>query len=163
MIRRVLLVLLLCCFTTPALASSDTLAPLTAADIPALVKPPAHGGERIIALWALDCAYCEPNLATLAKLQRAHPHQIELVTVATDDIASHRAAIEKRLKAMHMTGYPARAYAAAAPERLNYLIDRGWGGETPRTLVIRADGSRTAISGELTAQQLRRIIGRQHR
>lgn len=162
MMRRALLVLLLCCFTTPALASSDTLAPLTAADISALVKPPAHG-ERIIALWALDCAYCEPNLAALAKLQRAYPHQIELVTVATDDIASQRAAIEKRLKAMHMTGYPARAYAAAAPERLNYLIDRGWGGETPRTLVIRADGSRTAISGELTAQQLRRIIGRQHR
>jgi iron complex outermembrane receptor protein len=156
MMRRALLVLLLCCFTTPVLAASDTLAPLTAADIPALVKPPAHG-ERIIALWALDCAYCEPNLAALAKLQRAHPHQIELVTVATDDIASQRSAVEKRLKAMHMTGYPARAYAAAAPERLNFLIDHDWGGETPRTLVIRADGSRTAISGELTPEQLRRI------
>jgi iron complex outermembrane receptor protein len=105
------------------------------------VKPPAHG-ERIIALWVLDCAYCEPNLAALAKLQRAHPHRIELVTVATDDIASQRAAIEKRLAAMHMTGFPAPAYAAAAPERLNYLIDPDWGGETPRTLVIRADGSR---------------------
>jgi iron complex outermembrane receptor protein len=161
MMRRALLALLLCCFTAPGLAASNTLAPLTAADIPALVKPPAHG-ERIIALWALDCAYCEPNLAALAKLQRAHPQQIELVTVATDDIASQRAAIETRLAAMHMTGHPARAYAAATPERLNYLIDPDWGGETPRTLVIRSDGSRIAISGELTPQQLRRIIGQQH-
>jgi iron complex outermembrane receptor protein len=161
MMRRALLALLLCCITAPGLAASNTLAPLTAADIPALVKPPAHG-ERIIALWALDCAYCEPNLSALAKLQRAHPHQIKLVTVATDDIASQRTAVENRLKAMHMTGYPARAYAAAAPERLNYLVDPDWGGETPRTLVIRADGSRIAISGELTPQQLRRTIGQQH-
>jgi iron complex outermembrane receptor protein len=161
MMRGALLALLLCCLASPALAGSDTVSPLTAADIPALVKPPAHG-ERIIALWALDCAYCEPNLSALAKLQRAHPHQIKLVTVATDDIASQRTAVENRLKAMHMTGYPARAYAAAAPERLNYLIDPDWGGETPRTLVIRADGSRIAISGELTPQQLRRIIGQQH-
>jgi hypothetical protein len=28
--------------------------------------------------------------------------------------------------------------------------------------VIRSDGSRIAISGELTPQQLRRIIGQQH-
>ncbi len=40
------------------------------------------------------------------------------------------------------------------------MIDPDWGGETPRTLVIRADGSRIAISGELTAQQLRGIAPR---
>jgi len=58
---------------------------------------------------------------------------------------------------MHMDGYPARAYAEAAPERLDYLLDPNWGGETPRPLLIRADGSRRGISGELSAAQLQKL------
>jgi len=136
----------------PAVAMAGTLKPLTAADVPALLAPPAHG-ERVIALWALDCAYCEPNLQALARLQQAHPKTIELVTVATDDMA-HAPVIEKRLAAAGMTSWPARAYADPTPERLNYLLDPEWGGETPRVLVIRADGSRSGYSGELTGKQL---------
>jgi hypothetical protein len=139
----------------PAIASAGALKPLAAADVPTLLTPPARG-ERLIALWALDCAYCEPNLQALARLQRAHPRAIELVTVATDDMA-HRAAIEKRLQAAGMAAWPARAYADATPERLNYLLDPEWGGETPRVLVIRADGSREGFSGELTAGQLQAL------
>ncbi|UGB37294.1 hypothetical protein [Frateuria soli] len=140
----------------PVLATAGTLRPLTAAEVPALLAPPAHG-ERLIALWALDCAYCEPNLQALARLQQAHPKAIELVTVATDDMA-HAAAIEKRLAAAGMAAWPARAYAEATPERLNYLLDPEWGGETPRVLVIRADGSRQGFSGELTTRQLKRLL-----
>jgi len=140
----------------PALATAGSLKPLTATDVPALLAPPAHG-ERLIAVWALDCAYCEPNLQALARLQQAHPDTIELVTVATDDIA-HGAAIEKRLAAAGMARWPARAYADATPERLNYLLDPEWGGETPRVLVIRADGSREGYSGELTARQLQVLV-----
>jgi hypothetical protein len=139
----------------PGLATAGSLNPLTASDIPALLAPPAHG-ERLIALWALDCAYCEPNLQALARLQQAHPQAIELVTVATDDMA-HSPAIEKRLAAAGMSAWPARAYADATPERLNYLLDPDWGGETPRVLVIRADGSRRGFSGELTAKQLQAL------
>lgn len=139
----------------PGLAFAGTLQPLTAADVPALLAPPAHG-ERLIALWALDCAYCEPNLQALARLQQAHPDTIRLVTVATDDIAQAKA-IEKRLHAAGMDGWPARAYAVAPPERLNFLLDPNWGGETPRVLVIRADGSRQGYSGELTPLQLRAL------
>lgn len=139
----------------PGLATAGSLNPLTASDIPALLAPPAHG-ERLIALWALDCAYCEPNLQALARLQQAHPEAIELVTVATDDM-THEAAIEKRLAAAGMTAWPARAYADATPERLNYLLDPEWGGETPRVLVIRADGSRHGYSGELTTKQLQAL------
>jgi hypothetical protein len=153
-IRRALLLLILCC-ALPVFARAAPLEPLSAAGVPALVKPPAHG-ERIIALWALDCAYCEPNLAALEKLQRAHPRDVELVLVATDGPAM-RGAVAARLEKMHMAGYPARFYAEANPERINYLIDPDWGGETPRTLVIRADGTRVAVSGELTPAQLRKI------
>lgn len=140
----------------PVLATAGTLKPLTAAEVPALLAPPAHG-ERLIALWALDCAYCEPNLQALARLQQAHPKTIELVTVATDDMA-HAAAIETRLAAAGMAAWPARAYADATPERLNYLLDPEWGGETPRVLVIRADGTRQGFSGELTARQLDKLL-----
>ncbi|SEI46743.1 hypothetical protein [Frateuria terrea] len=139
----------------PAIAAAGSLKPLAAADVSALLAPPAHG-ERLIALWALDCAYCEPNLQALAQLQQAHPAAIELVTVATDDIANLDA-IEKRLQAAGMAAFPARAYADATPERLNYLIDPDWGGETPRVLVIRSDGSRDGFSGELTAKQLQTL------
>jgi iron complex outermembrane receptor protein len=134
---------------------AGTLQPLAAGDIAALLNPPTHG-ERIIALWALDCAYCEPNLEALAKLQRAHPRDIELVIVTTDSIERRRA-IEARLQHMNVDGLPNRAYAEAMPERLNFLLDPTWGGETPRVLVIRADGSRLGISGELTPAQMRKI------
>ncbi|MEO6799894.1 MAG: hypothetical protein ABI178_08155 [Rhodanobacter sp.] len=150
---RLLLVLAL---LFPLLASAGPLQPLAASDVITLLKPPARG-ERIIALWALDCAYCEPNLDALAKLQRAHPHDIELVIVTTDSI-ERRQAIETRLQYMKMDGYPNRAYAEASPERLNFLLDPDWGGETPRVLLIRADGSRIGISGELTAAQLHKIL-----
>jgi hypothetical protein len=139
----------------PTIASAASLQPLAATDVPALLQPPVHG-ERIIALWSLDCAYCESNLEALATLQRAHPKSIELITVTTDDIAQ-RPAIEARLRNMKMATYPSRAYAEASPERINFLIDPSWGGETPRVLVIRADGSRTGISGALTPAQLQKI------
>lgn len=140
----------------PALAMAGSLQPLAASNIATLLKPPAHG-ERIIALWALDCAYCEPNLEALAKLQRAHPRDLELVIVTTDSI-ERRQAIETRLQKMKMDGYPNRAYAEASPERLSFLLDPNWGGETPRVLVIRADGSRLGISGELTPAQMGKLL-----
>ncbi len=139
----------------PSLAVAGSLQPLAATDVPALLQAPAHG-ERIIALWALDCAYCEANLDALATLQRAHPDDIELIIVATDSI-DQRAAIEARLHTMKMDVYPNRAYAEASPERINFLLDPHWGGETPRVLVIRADGSRLGISGALTPEQLRKL------
>jgi hypothetical protein len=151
--KRLLLALAL---LLPTIAMAGSLQPLTAAQVPDLLQPPAHG-ERIIALWALDCAYCEPNLQALAALQRAHPHDIELLTVTTDSI-EQRDAIEARLRSMKMDRYPARAYAEASPEQINFLLDPDWGGETPRVLVIRADGSRRGVSGALTPAALHKLL-----
>ena len=151
--KRLLLALAL---LLPGLAAATSLQPLAAADVPALLQPPARG-EKIIALWALDCTYCEANLDALAALQHAHPHEIELVIVATDSI-ERREAIEARLHAMKMDVHSTRAYAEASPEHINFLLDPDWGGETPRVLVIRADGSRLGISGALTPSQLRKIL-----
>ncbi|HEY1588697.1 MAG TPA: hypothetical protein VGG00_03105 [Rhodanobacter sp.] len=140
----------------PAAAFAGSLQALTATEVATLLQPPTHG-ERIIALWSLDCAYCEPNLEALATLQHAHPHDIELQLVATDSIEQHEA-IETRLHQMKLDGYPARAYAEASPERINFLLDPNWGGETPRVLVIRANGSLLGISGKLTPAQLHKLL-----
>ncbi|HUW53251.1 MAG TPA: hypothetical protein VMV99_07560 [Rhodanobacter sp.] len=153
--RLVLITVLALALVLPVFAQADTLTALTPAEVPVLLKPPAHG-ERILAIWALDCAYCESNMQALARLQRAHPHEITLVTIATDDIAQ-RQAIEQRLHHAGLDNYPARAYAATTPDRTNFLIDPNWGGETPRTLLIRADGTHLGISGELTPQQLQKL------
>ncbi|MGP1664759.1 MAG: hypothetical protein ACTS5I_02340, partial [Rhodanobacter sp.] len=88
--------------------------------------------------------------------QQAHPDDIELVIVTTDSM-QQRAAIESRLRSMKMDLYPNRAYAEASPERINFLLDPHWGGETPRVLVIHADGRRLGISGALTAKQLSKL------
>lgn len=154
--RRLLALLLLAVAAAAIAGSGIDVRPLDAAGVQALLKPPARG-ERIVMLWSLDCVYCEPNMRALARLQRAHPGKIELVTVATDDVARERDAVASRLAAAGMRGYAAYAYAAAAPAQLNFLMDPQWGGELPRTLVVGANGSRAAISGELTATQLRHL------
>jgi len=137
----------------PAIAAPPTA--FTPADVKALVAPPAKG-VRIVALWALDCAYCEENLSALATWQRQHA-DVDLVFVATDSIGQ-RDALSARLKAAGLDSVPSRAYAEATPDRINYLIDPQWGGETPRTLVIRADGTRKALSGALSAERISRLV-----
>jgi hypothetical protein len=124
---------------------------IAATDVKDLVAAPAKG-VRIVALWALDCAYCEENLSALATWQRQHAN-VDLVFVATDSIGQ-RDVLAARLKAAGLDSVPARAYADATPDRINYLIDPNWGGETPRTLVIRADGTRKAFSGALSAERI---------
>ena len=64
----------------------------------------------------------------------------------------------KELVAAGVAEYPARAYTDATPERINFLLDPDWGGETPRVLLIRADGTRLGISGELTPRQLQKLL-----
>ncbi|HVI55240.1 MAG TPA: hypothetical protein VM621_09320 [Luteibacter sp.] len=138
---------------TPAFAAPPVA--LASTDVKALVAPPAKG-VRVVALWALDCAYCEENLSALLAWQRRHA-DVDLVFVATDGIGQ-REALTARLKAAGLDAVPSRAYADATPDRINYLIDPTWGGETPRTLVIRADGTRKAFSGALSAERISRLV-----
>lgn len=151
--RRALLALLL---VLPFAAHAAGPVALNAQDVPALLKPPARG-VRVLALWSLDCAYCESNLQALMKVQRAHPREIELIAIATDSVAQ-KDALAQRLRAAGVDALPSRAYADETPERINYLIDPDWGGELPRTLIVRADGTRAGISGQLTPDRLAAIV-----
>ena len=148
-----LLMLTALAFAMPVFAAPPVA--LAPTDVKALVSPPAKG-VRIVALWALDCAYCEENLSALATWQRQHA-DVDLVFVATDSIGQ-RDLLGTRLKAAGLDTVPARAYADATPDRINYLIDPTWGGETPRTLVIRADGTRKAFSGALSEERIATLM-----
>lgn len=128
---------------------------LGAADVTSLVAAPSRG-SKVLALWSLDCAYCEENLAALRAYQRQH-RDVELIYVATDPVAQ-RAALEERLTHAKLDDVPSRAYADATPDRLNFMIDPSWGGETPRTLVIHANGSREAVSGALTPARITTLM-----
>lgn len=139
----------------PAVSAALELEPLRAKDVPELLKPPAQG-VRVIELWSLYCVYCEANLRELASLSSADT-EVHAVTVNIDDIGQ-RNDIAKRLKSANAESVPARAYAEASPQRMNYLIDPHWGGETPRTLIIRADGSRQAVSGILTGARFKALM-----
>jgi hypothetical protein len=144
---------LLAMVALPAAATAPVA--LTAGDVPSLVAPPAKG-VKLIAIWSLDCAYCEENLSALLAYQRAHA-DIELVFVATDPV-DQAGALEARLKAAKLDTVPSRAYADATPDRLNFLVDPAWGGETPRTMVIKADGTRRAFSGALTTERIAKLL-----
>ena len=112
---------------------------------------------RVIALWSLDCTYCDGNLRRLAALARER--SFELVTVATD-APERRAEVEARLAALELHDGTAWIYGESSPERLNYRIDPDWGGELPRTIVVGA-GEALQISGALTPAQidnLRRLL-----
>lgn len=136
-------------------AMAATPSALSSSDVKALVAPPSKG-VRIVALWALDCAYCEENLAALATFQRSHA-DVDLVFVATDSMAQ-RDALTARLEGAGLVSVPSRAYTDATPDRINYLIDPEWGGETPRTLVIHADGSRKVFSGAIDARRIAALV-----
>jgi hypothetical protein len=137
----------------PAFAAPPV--PLAAGDVKDLLAPPSHG-SKVLALWSLDCAYCEENLAALRAYQRQH-RDVALTYVATDPVAQ-RDALEARLAQAKLDDVPSRAYAYATPDRLNFMIDPTWGGETPRTLVIHADGSREAVSGALTPARIATLM-----
>ena len=125
------------------------------ADVAQLLQPPARGVKGI-ELGALDCAYCETNLRAVATLA-ARRSDVEAFAVATDDIA-HAEALAARLRTAGAAEIHARAYTGASRQRMDFLVDPGWGGETPRTLVIHADGSHHAASGELTPERLRKLL-----
>ena len=128
---------------------------LGTADVEALLAVPAKG-VRVIAIWSLDCAYCEQNLSALRDYQRAHAG-VDLLFIATDPM-SQSAALEQRLKKAKLDDVPSRAYAESTPDRINFLIDPAWGGETPRTLMIKADGTRRALSGALDAVRITKLL-----
>jgi thiol-disulfide isomerase/thioredoxin len=120
----------------------------------------AHRGKPfVVVLWSLDCVYCQPGFAALAKAKRQHG--VDVVMVATDriDQGDNARMIAKKLEAPALRAN-AWAFGAAPPEQLRYAIDPKWHGETPRSYWYDATGARTARSGMITPQLISEFLRR---
>jgi hypothetical protein len=117
----------------------------------------AHPGKPfILALWALDCAYCREDLDMLGALVRQRP-DISLVTVCTDcrEAGGEGAAL---LEAARLPRHERWQFAATDVDRLRYAIDPRWYGEVPRTYFYDAAHAVHALSGRPTQAWLDRWL-----
>lgn len=132
--------------------------PLRASDVPALLQAP-RARPLIVELWSLDCSYCRENIARIAQWRRFIRQDVDVVMVAMDgpeqaEMLNRALAPMARDGKIGLARMPLYANAEAMPERLRAALDPGWQGEMPRTIILRADGTRHASSGLLTPQTL---------
>ena len=111
-----------------------------------------HAGAPFwVVLWDLECIYCMKSLGNIATAQRQQPN-LRVVTIATDPIGA-AAALRERLAEIGVQS-EAYAFTGASQEALRYAVDPAWMGEKPRAYRYSANGSRRAISGVLSANEL---------
>lgn len=111
-----------------------------------------HAGASFwLVLWDLECVYCMKSLANVAAVQREHP-DLKIVTISTDPISA-ASAIRQRLVELGVRS-EAYAFAPASEEALRFAIDPAWMGEKPRAYRYAAGGTRAAISGVLSVNEL---------
>lgn len=138
--------------------------PLHARDVPALLHAP-RPRPLVVEIWSLDCSYCRENIARIAQWRRSTKRHVDLMMVAMDgpeqaDMLNRALAPLGRDGQVDITRVPQYANAEAMPERMRAALDPGWQGETPRTIVLPADGTRHASSGLLTPEALDAALAR---
>ncbi|UXI68535.1 hypothetical protein [Tahibacter amnicola] len=119
-----------------------------------LVAPGAR--TKVIALWSLDCGYCDAHLRALDTLAR-NGAPLDVAIVATDG-AERSEAAAAHLAALQLGSSSTWIYAEAASPRIGYRLDPEWGGELPRTIVIDPDARRSR-SGVLSEVQWKQLLG----
>lgn len=136
--------------TLDGAASNGTIKPFSRTTLQSIEQQ--HAGSNFwLVLWDLECGYCMKSMANIAAVQREQP-RLKVVTIATDPIDA-TSDIRQRLAALGIRS-EAYAFSAAPEEALRFAIDPTWLGEKPRAYRYTAAGSRTAISGVLTAKDL---------
>ncbi|MET0535088.1 MAG: sialidase family protein [Steroidobacter sp.] len=131
-------------------ATDDAIKPFTRDTLRTIERQQA-GAPYWVVLWDLECVYCMKSLGNIAAAQRAQPN-LKIVTIATDPIAA-ASDLRQRLAEIGVQSQ-AYAFAGAPEEALRFAIDPAWMGEKPRAYRYTANGSRTPISGVLTASEL---------
>lgn len=133
-----------------AAASDDAIKPFTRDTLRKIEQQ--HAGTPFwMVLWDLECVYCMKSLTTLAAVQRERP-ALKVVTITTDPISA-ASDIRQRLADLGVRS-EAYAFGTGSEEALRFAIDPMWMGEKPRAYRYAANGSRTAISGVLTVNEL---------
>ncbi|MDD5249278.1 MAG: redoxin domain-containing protein [Rhodocyclaceae bacterium] len=140
-----------------AWAQAAQLRPFGKGDMARLLAE-RQGHAFVLTLWSTDCPHCKTSLRQLAALAKTHP-QLDLVVVNTDS-ADESQTIAAMLAAVGLGGRDIWVFAAAAPERLRFEIDRHWGGELPRTYLFESDHQFAAFSGPVDAGALQQWLVR---
>jgi hypothetical protein len=109
------------------------------------------GAPFWVVLWDLECVYCMKSLSNIAAFQKQQP-ALKVITIATDPISTSPD-LRQRLAELGVRS-EAYAFSDAPEEALRFAVDPKWAGEKPRAYLYTAAGSRTAISGVLTAKEL---------
>lgn len=115
----------------------------------------AHAGQPIVIhLWGLTCAPCLVELPQWGKLLKERP-DLRLVLVAADPLPQEPERVSSTLSKAGLGGAESWNFTDRFYERLRYEIDPAWAGELPRTVMIAANGTVTALPGVADITQVR--------
>jgi hypothetical protein len=101
-----------------------------------------------------------PELPRWGELIREKPG-VDVVMVAADPVVAEGKAIAGALAKAGCAAVESWIFADPFTERLAYEVDPSWVGELPYTLLVAADGSATAILGEVEFSELRAWVAEQ--
>ena len=115
----------------------------------------AHAGKpTVVHLWGLTCAPCLVEMPMWRKLQAERP-DLRLVLLAADPQQQEPERVSASLAKAGLGKVESWSFTDRFYERLRFEIDPTWGGELPRTLMIAADGTITALPGVADLAQVR--------
>jgi thiol-disulfide isomerase/thioredoxin len=109
------------------------------------------GSPWVVHLWGETCGPCLAELPQWPALMRSTGLPLVLIQA---DARTGRA--ERQMAAQGLDKLERWATPQGLDEFARARIDPTWSGELPRTLLIAADGSTTAISGSVDPEQLQR-------
>jgi thiol-disulfide isomerase/thioredoxin len=122
-----------------------------------------HAGRpMIVHFWGLTCGPCLAELPRWGEFISEKPG-VDVVMVAADPVVGDRKAIAAVLAKAGCAAAESWIFADPFTERLAYEVDPSWAGELPYTLLVGADGSVTALLGEVEFSELRAWIAEQAR
>jgi thiol-disulfide isomerase/thioredoxin len=120
-----------------------------------------HAGRpMIVHFWGLTCGPCLAELPRWGEFIREKPG-VDVVMVAVDPIVAERNAIAGALAKAGCAAVESWMFADPFTDRLAYEVDPSWAGELPYTLLVGADGTVTAILGEVEFSELRVWVAEQ--
>jgi hypothetical protein len=122
-----------------------------------------HAGQpTIVHFWGLTCGPCLVELPKWGMLLAERP-DMHLVLVAADPLPQSPEQVNGAVHRAKLDGAESWSFADRFYERLRFEIDPAWNGELPRTLLIAADGTRTALSGVADLSAVRKWLDAQPR
>jgi thiol-disulfide isomerase/thioredoxin len=119
-----------------------------------------HAGRPLIVhFWGLTCGPCLVELPRWGEFIGEKPG-VDVVMVTADPVVGERKAIAAVLAKAGCGTAESWMFADPFTDRLAYEVDPSWAGELPYTLLVGADGSATAILGEVNFSELRTWIAK---